>query len=569
MGTVGPRGNTGALSPVYFGMDRTKASDIPASRAALAGLVAGGAALAAGALVAAFAAPSPGPVSAVAGWVIDGAPGWLVQLGKDLFGTNNKRALIVGVIVTSGLFALIVGRLASRNRMVGSLLLAGFGAFGFWTMWTDPEGTPMAALSAAIAATVVGIWTLNWLLDQASPARVAAQAAAPTPPPAAQDPAAHTEALPQSQPSSDPRDPAVGRRGFMAGAGTVGLVAAVAATAGTFVRSSRSRAEEARAAVDLVAADPEVSAAAEAAATGPIGSTPGITPLVVPSEDYYRIDTAQFGVPQVDPADWVLSIDGMVDTPLQLTYQDLLDEASVTAPVTLSCVSNEVGGPLVGNAIWDGIPLTDLLDRAGVDPAATQIVGHSVDGWTGGFPTEAVRDGRTALLAVGMNGEPLPLRHGFPARLVISGLYGYVSATKWLSRIELTTLEDFDGFWIPRGWSKFGPVKTQSRIDTPRSGERVTAGQSVPIAGVAWAPATGIAGVEVKVGDADWQPAELGESLGIDAWRQWRLMWTAEPGEHMVQVRATDESGYTQTPGIAPPAPDGATGWHSILLRST
>ncbi len=212
------------------------------------------------------------------------------------------------------------------------------------------------------------------------------------------------------------------------------------------------------------------------------------------------------------------------------------------------------------------MPLSELLDEAGVQPGATQIRSASVDGWDCGFPTEAAYDGRTALVAVAMNGEPLPLAHGFPVRLVVAGLYGYVSATKWLQEIELTTLEDFDGYWIPRGWAKDAPIKTQSRIDTPRSGSRVTAGVDVAIAGVAWAPNVGIEKVEVQVDDGPWQEADLGDSLGANAWRQWYLPWTPVEGRHDVRVRATDGSGVTQTETRTQPAPDGASGWHQITV---
>ena len=300
------------------------------------------------------------------------------------------------------------------------------------------------------------------------------------------------------------------------------------------------------------------------AQTSSVAGTPGISSLITPNDDFYLIDTALLR-PQVDPGNWSLRITGMVDRELTFSYDDLLARATTVAPVTLSCVSNEVGGKLVGNAVWQGVPLVDLLDEAGVQPGATQVASRSVDGWTCGFPTEAAYDGRTALVAVGMNGEPLPLDHGFPARLVVSGLYGYVSATKWLSEIELTTLESFDGYWIPRGWAKLGPVKTQSRIDTPRRGAEVAAGQ-VAVAGVAWAPHTGIAKVEVQVDDGAWREATLADALGPDAWRQWVLPWEATPGRHTLRVRATDASGATQTDVPAAPAPDGATGWHQVAV---
>jgi DMSO/TMAO reductase YedYZ molybdopterin-dependent catalytic subunit len=315
------------------------------------------------------------------------------------------------------------------------------------------------------------------------------------------------------------------------------------------------------------AAESEVAELLSEAEAGELAATPGLTPLVTPNNEFYLIDTALVK-PRVDPGTWSMRIHGMVDRELTLTYQDLLDRADIVAPVTLSCVSNEVGGDLVGNAVWQGVPLAELLEEAGVRPGATQVASRSVDGWSCGFPTEAVWDGRTALVAIAMNGEPLPVDHGFPARLVVSGLYGYVSATKWLSEIELTTMEDFSGYWIPRGWSKLGPVKTQSRIDTPRRGGRVTAGSPVAVAGVAWAPDTGISNVEVQIDDGDWQTAELGESLGSDAWRQWLVSWTPTAGSHRLRVRATDESGYTQTSEEAAPAPDGATGWHEVTVEA-
>jgi hypothetical protein len=235
--------------------------------------------------------------------------------------------------------------------------------------------------------------------------------------------------------------------------------------------------------------------------------------------------------------------------------------------VTIACVSNEVGGDLVGNARWTGVRLVDVLDQAGVRPEATQIVGRSVDGWTSGFPTELAYDGRDPLIAVGMNGEPLPARHGFPARLIVPGLYGYVSATKWLAEIELTRWEDFDAYWVPRGWSKEGPIKTQSRIDHPRRGERISAPDAV-FAGVAWAPGRGISRVDVRVDAGDWIEAELTTPLSGDAWVQWRVAIPVDPGEHTVTVRATDGTGATQTSETQRPAPDGATGHHRVDFRA-
>ena len=291
----------------------------------------------------------------------------------------------------------------------------------------------------------------------------------------------------------------------------------------------------------------------------------GVSPIVTPNSDFYRIDTA-IVVPSVDVNNWELSISGMVDRPYTMDFAELVGMGLVETPVTLSCVSNRVGGNLVDNAVWRGVPLADVLNRAGVQRGATQIVGRSVDNWNSGFPTEYAFDGRVALVAVAMNGEPLPREHGFPVRLVIAGLYGYVSATKWLEEIRLTTWEGFDSYWVPRGWAKRGPIKTQSRIDVPRGGSRVRAGR-VAIAGVAWAPTKSVEGVQVQVGDGPWVAADLSNNMSVNSWRQWVYAWDARPGNYQIRCRATDGTGYTQTSEIRPPAPDGATGWHTINVN--
>jgi DMSO/TMAO reductase YedYZ molybdopterin-dependent catalytic subunit len=299
--------------------------------------------------------------------------------------------------------------------------------------------------------------------------------------------------------------------------------------------------------------------------TEPRFGVEGLSPYVTPTEDFFRIDTA-LSIPRIDPGRWELRVSGLVDRPFALSYDDLLALDSIEVPVTLQCVSNEVGGRLVGNAVWQGVPLAGLLDRAGRRPAATQVVGRSVDGFTAGFPTELALDGRTALVAYAMNGEPLPARHGFPARLVVAGLYGYVSATKWLEEVQLARWEDVDGYWIPRGWSKEGPVKVTSRIDVPRGGADLEAG-TVAVAGLAWAPDRGIGAVEVSVDDGPWTACTLGDAASDETWVQWHLAWEAPPGEHVLRVRATTLDGEVQTGALAPPAPDGATGHHARRVR--
>ncbi|MCY4175138.1 MAG: molybdopterin-dependent oxidoreductase [Acidimicrobiaceae bacterium] len=293
----------------------------------------------------------------------------------------------------------------------------------------------------------------------------------------------------------------------------------------------------------------------------------GISSYVTPNDRFYRIDTAFGRVPQIDPAGWRLRFTGMVDNPYELTFDEIQAMDLSDHVITLSCVSNEVGGNLVGNAVWTGIPLSVLLDRAGVQPGADQVVGRSVDDWTAGFPTPVVYDGRNAILAIGMNNEFLPTDHGFPARLVVAGLYGYVSAVKWLDEIHLTTWDGFDGYWVPRGWSKEGPMKTQSRIDVPGGGDTLRAGETVPIAGIAWAPTRGIERVEVNIDEEGWQTCELGEALGDESWVQWHHAWTPAEGRHRIQVRATDGDGATQSSRQVSPAPNGAEGWHTVNVN--
>jgi DMSO/TMAO reductase YedYZ molybdopterin-dependent catalytic subunit len=291
----------------------------------------------------------------------------------------------------------------------------------------------------------------------------------------------------------------------------------------------------------------------------------GMPPFVTPNADFYRIDTA-LQVPDIALDTYRLRVTGLVDRPLELTVDDLLAMDLVEADITLTCVSNEVGGRLLGTARWLGVRLADVLDRAGVRGEATQVVGRSVDGYTCGFPVEAALDGRDALVALGMNGVPLPREHGFPVRLVTPGLYGYVSATKWLTELELTTFDAFDHYWVGRGWAVRAPIKTQSRIDVPASFARVAPGPAA-VAGVAWAQTRGIDRVEVQLDDGPWRPARLAAALNDVTWRQWSLEWDATPGTHQLRVRATDATGATQPEERVAPIPDGATGWHTVVVR--
>ncbi|RCG31069.1 hypothetical protein DQ384_12780 [Sphaerisporangium album] len=290
-----------------------------------------------------------------------------------------------------------------------------------------------------------------------------------------------------------------------------------------------------------------------------------LSPFVTPNRDFYRIDTALV-LPQVDPKTWKLKIHGMVDRPIELTYDQLLRRPLMEADVTLTCVSNDVGGPYIGNARWLGASLADILREAGIRSGADMLLSTSTDGWTSGTPVDVAMDGRDALLAIAMNGEPLPLAHGFPVRQVVPGLYGYVSATKWITEIKVSRYDQEEAYWTERGWAPKGPIKTESRIDLPRGGSTIRAGRT-QIAGVAWAQHKGIDAVEVRVDKGPWRQARLAQVPGVDTWRQWVVDdWDATPGDHTIEVRATDATGYTQTPDYAPVIPDGASGWHSILV---
>ncbi|HSO30665.1 MAG TPA: molybdopterin-dependent oxidoreductase, partial [Candidatus Sulfomarinibacteraceae bacterium] len=306
--------------------------------------------------------------------------------------------------------------------------------------------------------------------------------------------------------------------------------------------------------------------AVEAPAGLPAGADfelPGLTPIVVPTEAFYRIDTALI-VPNVDRETWRLRVHGLVDREVTLSYADLLALPIIEQHVTIACVSNRVGGDLIGNAKWTGVRLRDVLDLAGVRPTASQLVGRATGGWTAGMPVAWIMDpAREPMIALGMNGEPLPRAHGFPARLIVPGLYGYVSATKWLTELELTTMDAFDAYWIPLGWAKEAPILTQSRIDRPGRDAQLEAGPTT-IAGVAWAMDRGISQVEVQVDDGAWQTATLSVPISDATWVQWRLEWNATPGEHRVRVRATDGTGTTQTERASRPDPDGARGWHAV-----
>jgi DMSO/TMAO reductase YedYZ molybdopterin-dependent catalytic subunit len=499
--------------------------------AVVAGVVSGALAVAVGMLVAAIT-DVVSPTDAVGSEVIDRAPLWLKELAIEWFGTNDKVALRIGIVVILAGAAALIGVAAVRRPWVG---LAGFMMFGF--VGALAAGHRPGATQGAVVPSIVGA-TVGALVLRRATRPTTIEVPGPSKAPLGWD-----------------------RRRFLFTSGAAG-VAAVATTG--LARSIESgRVDDLRA----VTLDPLPPTGGSSLLDGiPAGATLSpVTPFITPATDFYRIDTA-LSFPRADRAKWAVQIKGMVDTPLSLTYDDLLALPQEERIITLCCVSNEVGDEYVGNAVWRGVMLKDVLDRVGVRPGVEQVFSTSLDGWTCGFPVELATDGRDAMIALGMNGAALPLEHGWPARLVVPGLYGYVSATKWLSTIELTTW-DRQGYWVPRGWARLGPIKTQSRIDVPRGGSTVTAGPQ-RIAGIAFAQHTGIAKVEVRIDDGEWQEARLGTDVTDDAWRQWVFEWQAPRGDHTIAVRATDKGGYTQTDERAPVAPDGATGHHTIRVTA-
>ncbi len=471
----------------------------------------------------------PSAVSAVGSFVVDWSPSWVKDFAISVFGTADKGALAIGTAIIAVIIGYFVGRRSLSNRWVAVAAFAAFGLIGIGAGIAQPLIDVVPTVAAIGAAAIAGWCVLTRLLDAIQ----------------GREPERPTDGL--------PADPS--RRNFARLIGGAGVAAAAAGGVGRSLIIRRSEAAIENTALPTVVG-PIVDVGNEFTGIN------GLTPIVVPNDEFYRIDTALI-VPRPDAASWRVGVTGMVDNELSFSLDDLLAMPLHDRYVTIACVSNEVGGDLVGNALWTGVRLVEVLEMAGVQPEATQIVGRSVDGWTSGFPTELAFDGRDPLIAVGMNGEPLPARHGFPARLIVPGLYGYVSATKWLSEIELTRWEDFDSYWVPRGWSKEGPIKTQSRIDHPRRGERISSVGAV-IAGVAWAPTRSIERVEVSVDGGDWLEAELTTPLSGDAWVQWKITLDIDPGDHTVAVRATDGTGIPQTAERSRPAPNGATGHHSI-----
>ncbi|MHB1064983.1 MAG: molybdopterin-dependent oxidoreductase [Georgenia sp.] len=497
--------------------------------AALLGVVVVGSAVALAEVLVRIATSGPGPVEAVAEAFIDLTPSWLKALAIDLFATDDKLALGVGIAAVMVTLSAWAGGRERHRRWAGAGVVLLIGAVAALATASRPEGGLVAAWPV-VAATAAGAAALTGLLA----------------PDAAPDPA---RAMVDRK--------VLDRRRLFQGAGAVAVVALAGAGAN---RAFTARAGPAPAPVAL----PAPASPVPAPPAGAEVNVEGVAPFQTPNADFYRIDTAFF-VPQVEAATWELRVHGLVEQEVRLTWDELLAAPLIEAWVTLCCVSNEVGGELVGNARWLGLPVRELLARAGPLPGADMVLSRSADGFTASTPLEVLTDERNALVAVGMNGTALPAAHGYPVRLVVPGLYGYVSATKWVTELKVTRFADETAYWTDRGWSPRGPVKLSSRIDVPR-GRAVDAGEVV-VAGVAWAQHTGVAAVEVRVDDGAWEPAELATDVHVDAWRQWVYRWDAPPGSHHLEVRATDRDGLVQTGERAGVVPDGATGWHRIDVQ--
>ncbi|MBD0860600.1 molybdopterin-dependent oxidoreductase [Gordonia sp. zg691] len=499
----------------------------------VSGVVAVGAALAVGELAAVPVSPDASPYFAVGSTVVDSTPEAVREWAIETFGTSDKVALYVGMGVIIALLAAASGYLERRRPPLGSVIIAVFGVLGVLAAVNRPGASWTYAIPSIIAG-VVGVVVLRILLAQLGPNR------------------SREAAVVDDEPEPAARAP-LSRRFVLTAAG----IAAAAVAVGVVGR--RMLADTADTVADrarLLLPKPAVPA--PPIPPGAELDLSGATPFVTDNADFYRIDTA-LQVPTLTTSEWRLRIHGDVDKEVTLSWDDLLAMPMTERVVTLACVSNDVGGDLVGNASWLGVPMRAVLDLAGVRPGADMLLSTSVDGWTCGTPISALTDGRDALLAVGMNGSPLPIEHGYPVRQVVPGLYGYVSATKWVVDWEITRFSDAKAYWTTRGWSALGPIKMASRFDRPADGTEHPAGEVI-IAGTAWAQHTGIERVEVRVDQGPWQPAELTTEYSIDTWRQWRFPWQATKGEHTLECRAIDKLGRPQIERYQSPAPDGASG---------
>ena len=544
---------------------------------AVAGVLAAGTALGVGQFVAGLTGANGSPVVAVGELQIDFTPPWLKNFAISKFGADDKLVLVSGILVVLAIFAAVIGAAATRRMAYGMAGLGVFAVVGLTAAATRPTAT-FASLLPTLAATAAAVAVLRLLIPLASPAAPAprhtvtfdpvtakdpvlaedpAAAADSADPAVAADPAAREPQEPgELEPGGGYRPP---RRSFLAAGVATAGIAAGAGLAGRLL-AERSSVASAQRSLRI----PKPAGVTPTLPSGVSFDVPGLSPFVTSNNSFYRVDTALV-LPQVDPSSWQLRIHGMVNREITLTFDELLKRPLIEDYVTLCCVSNPVAGPYIGNAKWLGASLAAVLREAGIKAGADQLMCTSVDGFTSGTPVQTVLDGRDALLAVAMNGQPLPIAHGFPARMVVPGLYGYVSATKWVTDINVTTFAGNYAYWAQRGWSQQAPIKTECRIDVP-NGTNNVGGGTMAVAGVAWAQHKGIEAVHVRVDSGPWNEARLAAVPGIDCWRQWVWEWDAAPGQHVLEARATDKTGYTQTSVQAQPEPNGASGYPSVSV---
>ncbi len=517
--------------------------------AALVGVLSVAAGLALGHLVGGLVSPTASPFFAVGHTAIALTPSWLKDFAVRTFGVHAKTVLLLGMAVVIGLFGVAAGALSRRSRTPGLVLIVALGMVAIAAVLTRPNVGSLDGL-APLAALIASSATFAGLHGQGQDGRGQdgrgqdgrGQAGGPQ---AAGD-AAADDAV---------KEPP--RRTLLAGSAAVAAGTGLAAALGQLL-AGRGGVEESRKALGQIV--PTVAAAPIPA--GADFAADGSPTFITPNRDFYRVDV-NLTLPRLRAQDWRLRIHGMVDRELILSWADLTSRRLVERPVTLTCVSTEVGGRYISTSNFTGVLLADILTEAGVQRGADQVLTTSVAGWTCGSPTEVLADpGRQAMLVIGMNREPLPIEHGFPVRMIVPGLYGFVSATKWITDMELTTFDAKRAYWSQRGWAQQAPIKIMSRIDRPGSFGQIS--PHSPITGVAWAQTRGIDKVEVRLDRGEWQPAELSTEVNVDTWRMFRLRGRWEPGNHVVEVRATDKRGYTQTADRAAPIPDGASGWHSV-----
>jgi DMSO/TMAO reductase YedYZ molybdopterin-dependent catalytic subunit len=520
--------------------------------------------------------PVPSVFVAISQRVIELTPGGFATRAIEALGTADIPVLIASMVVGSLVAAGLLAILSLRSRLGALLGVAALGAIALVAAFSEPFVAPIPTVLTILGALGLGAWFADYLV-RASDLRAEASTEKPAPPLRPTDEAPSMSV--RSKEAHSARGIAVPRKNFLAISGAAAVAGLAAAGTGRAFSGGALQEKTASAPIKL----PDEGASRGTSVAGAVRhetlppppaaasiEVPGMPPLMTPNDDFYLIDTA-LSSPRIAVNRWKLDVKGAVHNPVSFSYKDLMDMPTRESDVTLSCVSNEVGGGLVSNARWTGVLLSDVLKEAGVrreniNRGSEQLVGRSVDGWTSGFKTNIALDGRDALVAFGMNGSELPVKHGYPVRLVVPGLYGYVSATKWLTEIELTNWS-YDAYWIQRTWTKEGPVKTQSRIDTVKDGDSLKAAVRIPVGGVAWAPHKGIEKVEVSTdGGETWNEARLAAQLDPDTWRQYVYDWDASPGEYTLKVRATNGEGETQTAKTAPPHPSGATGYHTIRV---